>query len=73
MGVLKVEQIFKGSLYSIPLPSPSLEIQITEGKVCLRCKTKKILTSPCNVFPLHLLKSFLLYLKWQIPQNFAVL
>ena len=41
MGVLKVEQIFKGSLYSIPLPSPSLEIQITGGKVCLRCKTKK--------------------------------
>jgi hypothetical protein len=46
----------------MPSPSPSVKIQIMGGKVCLRCKgktllgdvnkllkTKKLLTSPCNV------------------------
>ena len=33
----KVEKILKGSLDSIPSPSPSVKIQIMGGKVCLRC------------------------------------
>ena len=37
----KVEKILKGSLYSIP--SPSVKIKITGGKVCLRSKGKKLL------------------------------
>ena len=62
---LKVEKILKGSLDLIP--SPSVKIQIMGGKVCLRCKgktllggvnkllkTKSLLTSPSNVFPLLL-------------------
>ena len=31
----KVEKILKGSLHSIPSPSPSVKIQIMGGKVCL--------------------------------------
>ena len=34
----KVENILKGSLDSIPSPSPSVKIQIMGGKDCLRCK-----------------------------------
>ena len=37
----KVEKILKGSLDSIPSPSPSVKIQIMGGKVCLRCKGKQ--------------------------------
>ena len=33
---VKVEMILKGSLDSIPSPSPSVKIQIIGGKVCLR-------------------------------------
>ena len=64
---LKIEKIFKGSLDSIPSPSPSFKIQIMGGKVCLRCtgKTllgvvnilfvfKSLLTSPSNVLPYYL-------------------
>ena len=40
---IKVENILKGSLDSIPSPSPSMKIQITGGKVCLRCKGKTLL------------------------------
>ena len=37
----KVEKKLKGSLDSIPTPSPSVvKIQIMCGKVCLRCKAK---------------------------------
>ena len=36
----KVENILKGSLFSIPSPSPSVKIQIMGRKVCLRCKGK---------------------------------
>ena len=57
----KVEKILKGSLDSIPSPSPSVKIQIMGGKVCLRCKDKtllfvfkSLLTTPSNVLPLHL-------------------
>ena len=63
----KVEKILKGSLDSIPSPSPSVKIQIMGGKVCLRCKgktllivvnkllkTKSLLTSPSNVLPYYL-------------------
>ena len=63
---IKIKKILKGSLDSIPSPSPSVKIQIMGRKVCLRCKgktlqgvvnkllkTKKLLTSPSNV--LHLL------------------
>ena len=39
----KVEKILKGSLDSIPSPSPSMEIQNMVGKVCLRCKGKTFL------------------------------
>ena len=39
----KVEKILKGSLDSIPPPSPSVKIQIMVGKVCLRCKGKTLL------------------------------
>ena len=35
-----VEKIFKGSLDSIPSPSPLVKIQIMSGKICLRCKGK---------------------------------
>ena len=35
---IKVENNLKGSLDSIPSPSPSVKIQINGGKVCLRCK-----------------------------------
>ena len=61
----KVENILKGSLDSIPSPSPSMKIQIMGGKVCFRCKgktllgvvnkllkTKGLLTSPSKVLPL---------------------
>ena len=63
----KVENILKGSLDSIPSPSPSLKIQIMGGKVCLRCKGKtllgvvnrlfvfkSLLISPSNVLPYYL-------------------
>ena len=62
----KVKEILKGSLDSIPSPSPSVKIQIIGGKICLRCegkilpgivnkllKTKSFLTSPSNVFPYY--------------------
>ena len=41
--ILKVKNILKGSLDSIPSPSPSVKIQIMCGKVCLRCKGKTLL------------------------------
>ena len=57
----------KGSLDLIESPSPSVEIQIIDGKVCFRCKgkillgdvnklliTKSLLTSPSNVLPYYL-------------------
>jgi len=61
----KVEKIFKGSLDLVP--SPSVKIQITGGKVFLRSKgktllgvvnkllyKKTLLTSPSNVLPYSL-------------------
>ena len=67
----KVEKILKGSLNSIPSPSPSVKIQIMCGKVCLRCKGKtllgivnklfifkSLLTTPSNVLPSHLKQTF---------------
>ena len=39
----KVEKLLKGSMDSIPSPSPSVKIQIMGGKVCLRCKGKTLL------------------------------
>ena len=39
----KVEKILKGSLDSIPSPTPSVRIQIMSGKVFLRCKGKTLL------------------------------
>ena len=64
---IKVENILKGSLDSIPSPSPSVKIQIVGGKVHLSCKgktllgvvnkllkTKSLLTSPSNVLPYYL-------------------
>ena len=62
-----VKTISKGRLDSIPSPSPSVKIQIMDGKGCLRCKgktllgvvnnslqTKSLLTSPSNVLPYYL-------------------
>ena len=72
IGQSKVEKILKGSLDSIPSPSPTVKIQIMGGKVCLRCKdkpllgvvnkllnTKSLLTMPSNDFPLSLKQTFL--------------
>ena len=42
----KVENLLKGSLDSIPLPS--VEIQITGRKVCLRCKGKPLAAGQQN-------------------------
>ena len=63
----KVEKILKGSLDSIPSPSPSVKIKILGGKVCFRFKgktllgivnklliTKSLLTSSSNVLPYYL-------------------
>ena len=41
--ICKVEKILKGSLDSIPSPSPSVKIQIMGGKVCFRCEGKTLL------------------------------
>ena len=38
-----VEKILKGSLDSILSPTPSVKIQIMDGKICLRCKGKTLL------------------------------
>ena len=67
----KVEKISKGSLDSIPSPSPSVKIQIMDGEVCLRFKGKTLLgdvnklfvfkiwlTTPSNVLPLQLKLTF---------------
>ena len=67
---IKVENILKGSLDTIP--SPSVKIQIMGKKVCLRCKGKTLMgdvnkffvfkhlvKSPSNVLPLHLKQMFL--------------
>ena len=64
---VKVENIFKSSLDSIPPPSPLVKIQIMGRKAGLRCKgktllgivnkllkTKSLLTSPINVLPYYL-------------------
>ena len=64
---IKVENILKGTLDSIPSPSPLVKSQIMCGKVWLRCKgktllgvvnkflkTKSLLTSPSNVLPYYL-------------------
>ena len=64
----KVEKNLKGILDSILSPSPSVEIQVIGGKVCLRCKgktllgvvnkhlkAKSLLKSPSNVL-FHCLK-----------------
>ena len=66
---IKVENVLKGRLDSIP--SPSVQIQIMGGKVCLRCKhktllgfvnkllkAKSLLTSPSNVLPYYLKLTF---------------
>ena len=67
----KAEKILKGSLDLIPSPSPSVKVQIMGGKVYFRYKGetllgvvkklyafKSLLTTPSNVLPLHLKKSF---------------
>ena len=53
MNSVKVENILKGRLDLIPLPSPSVKIQIMAGKI------KSLLTMPSNVLPLHLKQTFL--------------
>ena len=63
--------ILKGSLDSIPSPSPYMKIQIMGGKVYLQCKGKTLLgdvnklfvfkcllTTPCKVLPLHPKQTF---------------
>ena len=39
----KIEKILKGSLDSVPPPSPSVKIQIMGGKIRLRFKSKTLL------------------------------
>ena len=40
---VKVENILKSSLDSIPSPSPSVKIHIMGRKVCLRCKSETLM------------------------------
>ena len=47
---VKVENILKGSLVSIPSPLPSVKIQIMGGKVCLRCKDKTLVGAVNKLF-----------------------
>ena len=67
----KVDKNLKGILDSILSPSPSENIQIMGGKVCLRCKgktmlgivdkflkTNSLLTSSSNVWPYYLKQIF---------------
>ena len=67
MSNIKVKNILKCSLDSIQSPSPSVKIQIMDGKVCFSCKgktllgvvnklleTKSLLTLPNNVLPYYL-------------------
>ena len=71
MHHFKSREDLKGSLNSIPSPSPSVKIQIKGGKVCLMRKGKtllgvvnklfvfnSLLTTPSNVLPLHLKQTF---------------
>ena len=72
----KVEKILKGNLDLIPSPSPSVKIQIMGGKVCLRCKGKRLLGvvnkllkvksfafTPQANFPAHILNFY--YKRWR--------
>ena len=43
LKIIKVEKILKVSLDLIKSPSPSVKIQIMDGKVCLRCEGKTLL------------------------------
>ena len=43
----KVEKILKGSLDSIPSPSPSVKIKIMGGKVCLNVNAKHCKQKVC--------------------------
>ena len=60
--LIKVENTLKNSLDLITAPSPSVKIQIMGGKVCLRCKGKRLqgvvnkflLTSHSNALPYYL-------------------
>ena len=67
-SLFKVEKILKGSWDWIPSPSPSVKIQIMDGKICFRCKgktllgdvnklciLKSLLTTSSNVLPYHLM------------------
>ena len=51
--LLKVEKVLKGSMDSIPSPSPSVKIQIMGGKVCLKCKGKTLLGVVKKLLKLH--------------------
>ena len=70
----KAEKILKGSLDSIPSPSPLVQIQIKGGTVCLRHKSKKLYlySKVCwqhpamfclHTFPAHI-SNFLLRWRW---------
>ena len=70
----KVEKILKGSLDSIPSPSPSVKIQIIDGKVCLRFKCKTLLgryqkTFENTKFVDIIQQCFALLLQVSIPVN----
>ena len=52
---VKVENILKSSLDSIPSPSPLVKIQNMGGKLF---STKSLLTTTSNVLPLHLKQTF---------------
>jgi hypothetical protein len=64
-----VEKILKGSLDSIPSPSPSVKIQIMGGKVCLRCKGKTLLFAGRSNFCGHHPECFALLPQVNFPAN----
>ena len=64
--IVLVEKILKGSLDSIPSPSPSVKIQIKSGKVCLRCKSK---TNVCWHHP-AMVKSSSIFVAFLENMNF---
>ena len=69
MNLCKVEKILKGSLDSIPSPSPSVKIQIIGRKVCLRCKGKTLLRDVNKLFVFYYLKQTFPPIIWVFTQG----
>ena len=65
----KVEKILKGSLDSIPSPSPLVKIQIMGGKICLRCKGKTLLGVINKLLKIKFVDSFAFICQANIPAH----